>query len=222
MAYQNYILLSILWIAYCVAHSALISVTVTDFCERSLGNKYRFYRLFFNAFSIATLVPLLMYSHSDRWQSENIFIWEGPIRPLQYGMILLGAVLLLTAARHYSMLQFLGFNQVGQEKSAQGMIGNGGLDTRGVLGVVRHPWYLGVFLLIWANDLCLRELIINLIVSAYLIIGTFLEERKLVLEFGDRYREYQRQVSMFIPGKWLRPKLRAWKLKLFGAAEGSC
>jgi protein-S-isoprenylcysteine O-methyltransferase Ste14 len=120
------------------------------------------------------------------------------------------------------MLQFLGCKQVGQEISARGMIGNGGLDTRGVLGVVRHPWYLGVFLLIWANDLCLRELIINLIVSAYLIIGTFLEERKLVLEFGDRYREYQRQVSMFIPVKWLRLKLRAWKLKLFGAAEGSC
>jgi protein-S-isoprenylcysteine O-methyltransferase Ste14 len=40
------------------------------------------------------------------------------------------------------------------------------------------------------------------VLSAYLVIGTLLEERKLVLEFGDKYREYQRQVSMFIPLKW--------------------
>jgi protein-S-isoprenylcysteine O-methyltransferase Ste14 len=39
------------------------------------------------------------------------------------------------------------------------------------------------------------------------VIGTLLEERKLVLEFGDKYKEYQRQVSMFIPLKWLREKL---------------
>ena len=220
MAYQNYILLSILWIAYCVVHSALISVTVTDFFKRSLGNKYRFYRLYFNTFSLATLVPLLMFSHSDSWKSEILFAWD-PIRPIQYGVIVLGAVLLLTAARHYSMLQFLGLKQIGQEKSARGMIGNGGLDTSGVLGVIRHPWYSAVFLLIWAGDISLRELIINLIVSAYLVIGTILEERKLVLEFGDKYKDYQRQVSMFIPVKWLRLKFQAWKLRLYRPADGS-
>jgi protein-S-isoprenylcysteine O-methyltransferase Ste14 len=122
-------------------------------------------------------------------------------------MIILGAILLLTAARHYSMLQFLGFKQIMEEKSAGGLIGSGGLDTSGVLKVVRHPWYLGVFLLIWASDISVRQLIINLIISAYLVIGTFLEERKLVLEFGNKYREYQRQVSMFIPIKWLESKL---------------
>jgi hypothetical protein len=39
------------------------------------------------------------------------------------------------------------------------------------------------------------------------VIGTFLEERKLVREFGDRYRKYQAEVSMFIPLKWLQTKL---------------
>jgi protein-S-isoprenylcysteine O-methyltransferase Ste14 len=150
-----------------------------------------------------------------------IFAWEDPIRPIQYGMIVLGAVLLLTAARHYSMLQFLGLKQIAQEKSGKGMIGSGGLDTSGILGVVRHPWYSGVFLLIWAHDISLSELFINLILSAYLIIGTILEERKLILEFGEKYREYQRQVSMFIPIKWLRSKLHTWKLKLYRPAAGS-
>jgi methanethiol S-methyltransferase len=46
-----------------------------------------------------------------------------------------------------------------------------------------------------------------MILSAYLVIGTLLEERKLILEFGDKYRLYQRQVSMFIPLKWLRSRI---------------
>ena len=221
LAYQNYILLSILWIAYCVVHSALISVPVTDFFKRSLGNKYRFYRLFFNIFSVATLIPLLRYSNSDNWRSQIFFTWEDPIRPIQYGMIILGAILFLTAARHYSMLQFLGLKQIGQERSGNGRIGSGGLDTSGVLKVTRHPWYLGVFLLIWASDISTRELIINLILSAYLMFGTLLEERKLVLEFGDKYKDYQRQVSMFIPFKWLRSKFQAWKVRLYRPADGS-
>jgi len=119
------------------------------------------------------------------------------------------------------MLQFLGLKQIGQERSGNGRIGSGGLDTSGVLKVTRHPWYLGVFLLIWASDISTRELIINLILSAYLMIGTLLEERKLVLEFGDKYKDYQRQVSMFIPVKWLRLRFQAWKVRLYRPADGS-
>jgi len=221
LASQNYILLSTLWIAYCVVHSALISGTVTEFFKRSLGNKYRFYRLFFNTFSAATLVPLLIYSGSGNWKSPILFVWEGFFRPVQYTMIFLGTILLLSAARHYSMLRFLGFKQIGQEKSGKGLIGSGGLDTSGVLGLIRHPWYSGVFLLVWAHDISLSELIINLILSAYLVIGAFLEERKLIVEFGDRYREYQRQVSMFFPMKWLKAKLPILVRMVYPPAEAS-
>ena len=75
-----------------------------------------------------------------------------------------------------------------------------------MLGYIRHPWYLAVFLLLWTSNQNTGSIIINGILSAYLVIGTLLEERKLVLEFGDRYREYQHNVSMFIPLKWLIPK----------------
>jgi protein-S-isoprenylcysteine O-methyltransferase Ste14 len=47
---------------------------------------------------------------------------------------------------------------------------------------------------------------INLVLSLYLIIGAFLQERKLVLEFGDGYRQYQDRVSMLFPWKWIRTK----------------
>jgi protein-S-isoprenylcysteine O-methyltransferase Ste14 len=79
----------------------------------------------------------------------------------------------------------------------EAMTESGELDSSGILGIMRHPWYLAVFILIWAHDFNLAGMIINLVLSAYLLVGTLLEERKLVLEFGEPYKLYQRQVSMF-------------------------
>jgi len=209
MTSQDYIVLALLWVAYCVIHSALISITVTDFLKRALGDKYRFYRLFFNIFSAGTVVPLVMYSHSARWKTELLFPWEGYMRIIQYCLMALGGVLAIIGARHYNMFQFLGIQQILKGRSGGAMTESGEFDSSGVLGVVRHPWYLAVFILLWARDLNLAGFMINVILSAYLIIGTFLEERKLVLEFGEKYRAYQRQVSMLIPLKWLRSRLHS-------------
>jgi len=200
-------MLALSWVAYCVIHSALISITVIDFLKRALGDNYRFYRLFFNIFSVATLVPLLMYSHSARWKTELLFGWKGYVRIIQYGLMALGVILAIAAARHYNMFRFLGIQQILKRRSGTAMTESGEFDSSGALGIVRHPWYLAVFILLWSRDLSLAELIINLVLSAYLLIGTLLEERKLVLEFGEKYKAYQRQVSMLIPLKWLRSGL---------------
>jgi len=205
VAWQNYILLSLLWIAWCVIHSALISVTVTDLVKRTMGDKYRFYRLLFDTFSVVTFVPLLIYSRLLR--TEPLFTWVGYMRIVQYCLIILAAVLLLTGARHYSILQFLGIQQILRKRSGLSLTESGEFDSSGVLSVVRHPWYLAVFILLWMRDLYPVGIIVNAVLSVYLLIGTLLEERKLVLEFGDKYKLYQRQVSMFIPLKWLRAKL---------------
>ncbi len=205
VTWQNFILLPLLWIAWCVVHSALISITVTGLLKRAMGDKYRFYRLFFGIFSVATLLPLLMYSRLLR--TEPLFIWEGYMRIVQFFLIILAAVLLLAGSRHYSMLQFLGIQQILRKRSGSSLTESGEFDSSGVLSVVRHPWYLAVFILLWARDLYAVGIVVNTILSAYLLIGTLLEERKLALEFGDRYKLYQRQVSMFVPFKWLRSKL---------------
>ncbi len=205
MAWRSYMLLSLLWIAWCVMHSALISIKVTDLIKHIMGDKYRFYRLLFNTFSVVTFVPLLIYSRHLR--TEPLFTWVGYMRILQYCLIILAAVLLLMGARHYSILQFLGIQQILRKKFGVSLTGSGEFDSSGILSMVRHPWYLAVIILLWARDLDPVRIIYNAVLSAYLLIGTLLEERKLVLEFGDKYKLYQDQVSMFIPLKWLRAKL---------------
>jgi protein-S-isoprenylcysteine O-methyltransferase Ste14 len=37
--------------------------------------------------------------------------------------------------------------------------------------------------------------------TAYILIGIWFEERDLVNMFGEKYRDYRRQVSMLIPGR---------------------
>ena len=200
---SSYLLLVLLWAAYCAVHSTLISIPVTSWLKAVLASRYGFYRLLFNIFSIAALIPLVMYSHSARFSSEPLFTWSGYWRILQYCLIGLGLVLVVAGARHYSMLQFLGIQQIRKESARSAMTASGDLDDTGVLGLVRHPWYVAVFILLWTSDLNGAAITINLLLSAYLIVGTLLEERKLVIEFGEEYRRYQDRVSMFIPLKWL-------------------
>ena len=50
-------------------------------------------------------------------------------------------------------------------------------------------------------------LIVNIILTIYLVIGAVLEERKLIIELGDNYQDYRERVSMLFPFKWISSKL---------------
>jgi len=197
----KYLFLALAWTAYCALHSAMISETVTCFLKRRLDDSFRFYRLFFNSVAVLTLIPVLWYSHSLR--QEAIFRWEGVWLVLQYLLIACGVLLVIAGGRHYSLRQFVGISQL-RGASSGGLAAGGGIDSSGVLGLVRHPWYTAVVLLLWARNLDMAGLVGNGVLTVYIVVGTLLEERKLVHEFGDAYRSYQRRVSMFVPLKWTR------------------
>ena len=201
---MRYLFLALAWTAYCALHSAMISETATGFLKRRLAESLRFYRLFFNSVAILTFVPVLWYSLSLR--QEPLFRWEGAWLALRYAMLACGVLLFVAGGRHYSMRRFLGISQLRGTSSA-GLARGGRLDSTGVLGLVRHPWYTGVVLLIWAHDLDAAALVVNGVLTAYIVVGTLLEERKLVREFGDAYRGYQERVSMFVPLRWLRSRI---------------
>jgi protein-S-isoprenylcysteine O-methyltransferase Ste14 len=47
-------------------------------------------------------------------------------------------------------------------------------------------------------DLTADRLLFNVLWTAWMIIGTVLEERGLLASFGDAYRDYQTEVPMLI------------------------
>lgn len=74
------------------------------------------------------------------------------------------------------------------------------LTARGPYRWVRHPMYFFALVLIWSHPyLTADRLLFNLSWTAWMWVGTVLEERDLVSGFGDAYRHYQRSVPMLIP-----------------------
>lgn len=60
--------------------------------------------------------------------------------------------------------------------------------------------YLTTLLMIWSYpDLTADRLVFNLLFTGWIIVGSVLEERDLVADYGDDYRNYQRRVPMLIP-----------------------
>lgn len=77
-----------------------------------------------------------------------------------------------------------------------------GLTIRGPYKYVRHPFYFFSMLMIWScPNVSMDRLMFNLLWTGWIIIGTLLEERDLVREFGEEYRNYKATVPTLIPYK---------------------
>ncbi|MEO8905585.1 MAG: isoprenylcysteine carboxylmethyltransferase family protein [Polyangiaceae bacterium] len=84
----------------------------------------------------------------------------------------------------------------------------GQLVTSGLYAYVRHPQYLGLFLALFGEGVVhwptfFSVGIFPVIVAVYYFLARR-EERSMLAEFGDRYRDYAVRVPMFIPrwGQW--------------------
>ncbi len=202
----RYLILAILWIAWCLIHSGMISLTVTTRLRLFMGNYYRLYRLIYNALAVATIMPIILFERL--LGGEALLPWSAPLMAFRVFLALLALKLFIDGAKHYDLAQFLGIRQIRSGVAHNLINEKGALDIRGIFLVVRHPWYLGAILLIWVRALDTATLVANLILTIYLIAGTHLEERKLLLEYGEEYRSYQEKVSMLIPFKYMASIIR--------------
>lgn len=204
---NRYILLVLLWVSWCALHSVLITPTVTDRLRGRFPSGFRFYRMFYNVTAVVTLVPVLVFGFSLR--GPVLFDWEGGWRTVQFLLLVSALWFFAAGARRYDFLQFLGLRQVRGDETCGVLTEDCSLDTGGVLSVVRHPWYTGGMLIVWARPLDLAGILTNTVITGYFIVGACLEERKLKQQFGRAYTEYQQSVSMFFPIRWTLDRLLA-------------
>lgn len=193
---MNYILLILLWIIWCSLHSLLVATGTTTFFKRHLGSMAAYYRILYNLFAIATMIPML------RWQREL----GGPVVIELYGYMpevrsilkTFGAVLMAGAFLSFDVLELLGIRQVLERKRGRK---TPVISKRGLYGFVRHPMYLGaiIYLASAAVNVPLGQFLGYSLLAVYVVIGAFNEDRRLARELGEIYRSYQKEVPILLP-----------------------
>jgi protein-S-isoprenylcysteine O-methyltransferase Ste14 len=211
---MEYLVLILLWSIWCAVHSGMISLTITVYLKKRLGDYYRFYRPFYNLVSLITLIPLVLYNASPKGQV--LFRWEGYMMIFQFFLMMTVLLLFISGGMKYDMLRLFGIRQIKSGESHSTLSETGAIDTSGVLGLTRHPWYLGAIIFVWIDyrEMYVSTLIVSVILTVYLVIGTVLEERKLIIQCGDNYRDYKEGVSMLFPFKWISSKLMNLVIKV--------
>ncbi len=122
----------------------------------------------------------------------------------------LGSIALLyTAFLQSNYLEFLGFKQAyrgllmmfgsSREFTNLKLFGTHRLVVSGVYRWVRHPMMVGGLLFLLTSGPSLNNVVYIAMYTAYMVIGGYFEERRMIKVFGEDYRRYQRQVGAFFP-----------------------
>lgn len=175
-------------------HSLLASSRSKEVAQQVFGaGVRRFYRLAYNIFACISFLPVLalMFIVPDRTLYSIPFPWAA--------LMLLGEALaviaLVVGLLQSRPLDFAGLRQLRTMEDHPGQ-----LKTDGLYRYVRHPLYTAGLAFIWLLPLMtVNALAVNIALTAYVICGAYVEERKLRVEFGQVYRDYMAATPMFIP-----------------------
>jgi methanethiol S-methyltransferase len=201
---MKYLLIALIWTGYCSLHSYLISIRFTRLMKDILKSYYAFYRLFYVLISVVLLLPVFYYT--GQLAGEVIITYHPPWSYVRYALIICSLLIFFKAFFFdYDSLSFLGIRQL-LFFMKNHINPEGEIKKSGLLGVVRHPMYFAVIIYLWCQTFRLSDVVANAVLTAYVVIGTILEERKLLLEFGDSYIQYQKEVPMLIPFTKLKSK----------------
>jgi len=195
---MKYLILSSIWAGYCFLHSYLISIRFTNYLTRVLKNYYAFYRLFYVLISLILLVWVINYTAP---LDTTIIITYIPPWSIIRQVMMWGSLLMFFWAFffNYDSLSFFGIRQILNFNKSKTINPSEEIKKNGLLAVTRHPMYLALIIYLWSQTFRVADIVVNIVLTIYVIIGTVLEEKKLVLEFGDAYRKYQQEVPMLVP-----------------------
>jgi protein-S-isoprenylcysteine O-methyltransferase Ste14 len=161
------------------------------------------YMAVYSIASALVLIPIALL-----WQRVQppVYSIAGPARFIIHGLSILAL-----AGFAWGMFSLRPFDPFGVAPLTAHLRGRAaiptGLVVRGPYRWVRHPLYSCFIALLWLHpDPTIDILFCNTLWTFWIVLGTVLEERDMVTDFGDSYSRYQREVPMFIP----------WRGRLWG------
>ena len=197
-AWCDLVLLSVCWIAYFVLHSVLASLLVKRRVAADRPNLMPYYRLLFNILASLLLLPILWFTYRD--QGPMLWRWQGVAAWLANGLALAAIFGFWLSLKSYDMQEFLGLRQL--QFHVRKVEDQEHFHLSPFHRFVRHPWYFFGLVLIWTRDMSVTTLLSSVMITLYFIVGSWLEEKKLLVYHGDTYRRYMARVPGLIPLPW--------------------
>lgn len=191
-------LLSVCWIGYFVLHSVLASLTIKRKVAAAWPKLMPWYRLTYNILASLLILPILWISYRE--PGPMLWHWQGAAAWLANGLALAAIVAFWLSLKYYDMQEFLGMRQL--RFHVRRVEDQEHFHLSPFHRFVRHPWYFFGLVLIWTRDMYTTTLLSSAIMTLYFIIGSLLEEKKLLDYHGDTYREYMARVPGLIPLPW--------------------
>ena len=186
------------WIVYGFIHSLLASEGAKQLAQKVFPNGFRAYRLTYNLLaSVLLLIPIwLMFNYTG----ELLWHWPDRLRWIMNGAAIAALAAFAFSLRMYDNAEFLGLRQLSCPADKVSQIPPMSLST--AHRFVRHPWYFYALVILWTREMNAALLTSAVVITLYFVIGSRLEERKLVGCYGEAYRTYQRRVPALIPLPW--------------------
>lgn len=138
------------------------------------------------------------------WRPLTGVVWQvnGDPAPVLWAIYLGGWGLLFAAVFMIDMPDLFGLRQVNEHLHGRDPEP---LDFQTPLlyRFMRHPIMTGFLIVFWVTpEMTVGRLLFAAGMTVYILVGVTLEQRDLVAAFGDRYRQYQSTVPMFVPRPW--------------------
>ena len=173
------------WVVYYALHSFL----ALDAVKARVPLSRQAYRLLYSLISIVLLIFVLLLGAVQ----DTFFVVAPSSTTMSFAgaFTIVGVFLVKRAFRNYSFRGFLGVKKEPAE-----------LKTDGIQGRMRHPLYTGTILIVMGycsfnpnmiNVVSLLSLLL------YLPFGIYLEEKKLIRQFGQAYLDYRQEVPALFP-----------------------
>ena len=147
----------------------------------------------------ATLALMLLLW---QWRPIPTIVWQvddPTVAVALIGLSLFGWLIVLTSTFLINHFELFGLHQVVNNLAGRQM-DEMSFKTPLLYRLVRHPIYLGFIIAFWAAPVMTAgHVLFAAVTTAYIFVGIMLEERDLVAQFGDEYRDYRERVGMLIP-----------------------
>ena len=190
--------LALSWLVYFMLHSWLASIGVKQRVAANWPRLMPAYRLCYNLLAtVLLMVPLwLTLKAAGPW----LWRWSGGWEWVSLAVSAAAIAGFLWSLRYYDGSEFLGLRQLAGDIRS--------VDDQEQFRLsplhrwVRHPWYFFALLLIWTRDMNAPMLLSASLMTLYFIIGSRLEEKKLLRYHGQRYRLYRAAVPGLFPLPW--------------------